>query len=117
MASMTPPAAALPESARPGSRAWPLRREHGALAGILVLSGLLEFIKLGQNGYANIYYSAAVRSMLRSLHNFFFVSADPNGLITVDKPPLALWVEAISAKLFGFHPLSLLIPEGICAVL
>ncbi|HTV07828.1 MAG TPA: glycosyltransferase family 39 protein, partial [Candidatus Aquilonibacter sp.] len=113
---MTPTAAALPESVRTRSRVWPLRREHGALAGILVLSGLLEFVKLAQNGYANIYYSAAVKSMLRSLHNFFFVSADPNGLITVDKPPLALWLEALSAKVFGFHPLSLLIPEGICAV-
>jgi 4-amino-4-deoxy-L-arabinose transferase-like glycosyltransferase len=54
------------------------------------LSGLLEFVKLSQNGFANTYYSAAVKSMLRSWHNFFFVSADPNGLITVDKPPLAL---------------------------
>jgi len=114
---MTPTAAALPESVRTRSRAWPLRREHGALAGILVLSGLLEFVKLTQNGFANIYYSAAVKSMLRSLHNFFFVSADPNGLITVDKPPLALWVEGLSARVFGFHPLSLLIPEGICAVI
>ena len=74
-------------------------------------------MRLGQNGYANIYYSAAVKSMLRSWHNFFFVAADPNGLITVDKPPLGLWLQALSAKLFGFTPLSLLIPEGICAVL
>jgi 4-amino-4-deoxy-L-arabinose transferase-like glycosyltransferase len=87
------------------------------LAAILVLSGLLEFVKLGQNGYANTYYSAAVKSMLRSWHNFFFVAADPNGLITVDKPPLALWLQALSAKLFGFAPLSLIVPEGICAVL
>jgi 4-amino-4-deoxy-L-arabinose transferase-like glycosyltransferase len=82
-----------------------------------VLSGLLEFVKLSQNGYANTYYSAAVKSMLRSWHNFFFVAADPNGLITVDKPPLALWLQALSAKLFGFAPLSLIVPEGICAVL
>ncbi len=100
-----------------GERAWPLRREHAALAVILVLSGLLEFVKLAQNGYANTYYSAAVKSMLRSFHNFFYVAADPNGLITVDKPPLGLWLQAISAKIFGFSALSLLVPEGICAVL
>jgi 4-amino-4-deoxy-L-arabinose transferase-like glycosyltransferase len=88
-----------------------------ALAAVVVLSGLLEFVKLSQNGYANVYYSAAVKSMLRSWHNFFFVSADPNGLISVDKPPLALWLQALSAKLFGFAPLSLLVPEGVCAVL
>jgi len=90
---------------------------HLGLAAILVLSGLLQFVRLSQNGYANVYYSAAVKSMLRSWHNFFFVSADPNGLISVDKPPLGLWLQGLSAKLFGFAPLSLLIPEGICAVL
>jgi 4-amino-4-deoxy-L-arabinose transferase-like glycosyltransferase len=82
-----------------------------------VLSGLLEFVKLSQNGFANVYYAAAVKSMLRSWHNFFFISADPNGLITVDKPPLGLWLQALSARLFGFAPLSLIVPEGICAVL
>ena len=55
--------------------------------------------------------------MLRSWHNFLFVSFDPGGLVTVDKPPLALWVQAASAKLFGFSPLSLLLPEAIVGVL
>jgi 4-amino-4-deoxy-L-arabinose transferase-like glycosyltransferase len=94
-----------------------VRPAHLGLAAILLLSGSLQFVRLGQNGYANAYYSAAVKSMLRSWHNFFFVAADPNGLITVDKPPLGLWLQGLSAKLFGFAPLSLLIPEGICAVL
>ena len=69
-------------------------------------------MKLSQNGWANIYYSAAVKSMLRSWHAFFFITADPNGLITVDKPPLGLWLQALSARLFGFTPLSLLSPKG-----
>jgi len=94
-----------------------LRLEHLCLLAILALSGVLEFVKLSQNGFANVFYAAAVKSMLRSWHNFFFVAADPNGLITVDKPPLALWLQALSAKLFGFAPLSLLVPEAVCAVL
>jgi 4-amino-4-deoxy-L-arabinose transferase-like glycosyltransferase len=106
--------AVLSRDARVGRR---LGVQHAALAAILLLSGLLEFVRLSQNGYANSFYSAAVKSMLRSSSNFFFVSADPNGLITVDKPPLALWLQGLSAKLFGFAPLSLLIPEGICALL
>jgi len=84
---------------------------------VLVLSGLLEFVRLSQNGYANIYYSAAIKSMLRSWHNFFFVASGPQGLVTIDKPPLGLWLQALSAKVFGFGPLSLMIPEGICAVI
>ncbi|HXR28635.1 MAG TPA: glycosyltransferase family 39 protein [Solirubrobacteraceae bacterium] len=90
--------------------------EHIGIAAILALSAALEFVKLAQNGYANTFYSAAVSSMLRSWHNFFFVSSDPNGFITVDKPPLALWLQALSAKVFGFAPLSLIVPEGVCAV-
>ncbi len=85
---------------------------HAGLPVVLALSAVLELHRLSQNGYANIFYSAGVKSMLRSWHNFFFVSFDPGGLVTVDKPPLALWLQAASAKLFGFSPLSLLLPEA-----
>jgi len=115
--TIPPRATTAPRAARSRLRLLELGWEHACLGGVLVLSGLLEFVRLGQNGFANTYYSAAVKSMLLSWHNFFFISADPNGLITVDKTPLGLWVQAISAKLFGFTPLSLLIPEGICALL
>ena len=93
------------------------RLRHAGLPVVVALSAVLYTHRLSQNGYANIFYSAGVRSMLRSLHNFLFVSFDPGGLITVDKPPLALWVQATSAKLFGFSPLSLLLPEAIAGVL
>ncbi len=90
---------------------------HAPLAAVLALSGVLNCYSLAQNGYANTFYSAAVKSMLGSLHDFIFNSFDPGGLITVDKPPLALWVQTVSAKLFGFSPLSLLVPEAIAGVL
>ncbi len=90
---------------------------HLALAGVLVVAAVLDTHRLAQNGYGNIFYSAGDKSMLRSLHNFFFVSFDPGGLISVDKPPLALWLQTLSAKLFGFTPLSLLLVEAIVGVL
>jgi 4-amino-4-deoxy-L-arabinose transferase-like glycosyltransferase len=90
---------------------------HAGLPVVLALSAVLELHRLSQNGYANIFYSAGVKSMLRSWHNFFYVSFDPGGLVTVDKPPLALWVQVASAKLFGFSPLSLLVPEALAGVL
>ena len=95
---------------RPASR-------HLALGAVLALSAILDLHRLAQNGYANIFYSAGVKSMLRSLHNFVFVSSDPGGLISIDKPPLGLWLQATSAKLFGFSPLSLLLPEAIVGML
>ncbi len=90
---------------------------HIALTAVLALSAVLNVNRLSQNAYANTFYSAGVQSMLHSLHNFFFVSFDPGGLITVDKPPLGLWVQALSASVFGFTPLSLLLPEAIAGVL
>jgi 4-amino-4-deoxy-L-arabinose transferase-like glycosyltransferase len=90
---------------------------HLALAGVLALSAVVNMHRISQNGYGNIFYSAGVKSMLRSWHNFLFVSFDPGGLIMVDKPPLGLWVQALSAKLFGFTPLAVLLPEAIIGVL
>jgi 4-amino-4-deoxy-L-arabinose transferase-like glycosyltransferase len=91
--------------------------QHPALAAILALSAVLNVRLLSQNGYANTYYSAAVKTMLGSLHRFWLVAFDPGGLIMVDKPPLGLWLQTISAKLFGFAPLSLLLPQAIVGVL
>ncbi len=121
----TPPATTVPApAATPAPHEGLLRRaagrvriQHLALLGVMVLSAVLNINRLARNEYGNTFYSAAVRSMLRSAHNFFFVSFDPGGMITVDKPPLALWIQGLSAAVFGFHPLSLLLPEAIMGVL
>jgi 4-amino-4-deoxy-L-arabinose transferase-like glycosyltransferase len=97
-------------------RRFTASRPAVALSGILALSAFLNLYKLTQNGYANTYYAAAVRSMLLSWHNFFFASFDPGGLVSVDKPPLALWVETASAKVFGFSSASILLPEALAGV-
>jgi 4-amino-4-deoxy-L-arabinose transferase-like glycosyltransferase len=34
------------------------------------------------------------RSMASSWHNFLYASFDPAGFVSVDKPPLALWIYA-----------------------
>jgi 4-amino-4-deoxy-L-arabinose transferase-like glycosyltransferase len=86
------------------------------MLGAMALAAVLNTWALAQNGYANVYYSAGVKSMLRSWHDFFFLSADPSGLISIDKPPLGLWVQATSAWIFGFSPLSLLLPQAIAGV-
>ncbi|MCU1399826.1 MAG: glycosyltransferase family 39 protein [Acidimicrobiales bacterium] len=62
-------------------------------------------------GWGNAYYSAAVRSMGTSWHNFIFASFDAGGYVSVDKPPFSLWVQVISAKIFGYSELALLLPE------
>ena len=75
---------------------------------------------LDDNGFGNEYYSAGVRSMIAGWRNFFFNAFDPAGFVSLDKPPVAFWIQAASAKLFGFRALSLLLPqvvEGLAAIL
>src|SRR6201994_807922 len=92
-----------------------LRALH-ELTAVVGIAGLLNLWGLGINGWANTYYSAAVRSMTTSWHGFLFASLDKSGLMTVDKPPLALWVQALSARVFAFHPLSILVPQALMGV-
>src|SRR5438445_10464804 len=97
----------------------PARWVHRAQGAILCLAVALRLWRLDQNGYGNEYYTAAVRSMTTSWHNFLYNAFDPAGFISVDKPPVALWIQVASVKLFGFHALSVLIPqalEGVAAV-
>ena len=93
-----------------------LLRQRPELLGLLGVAAALNLWGLSINGWANTYYSAAVRSMSTSWHDFLFASLDKSGLMTVDKPPLALWVQALSARVFGFHPLSILVPQALMGV-
>ncbi|GCE28842.1 mannosyltransferase [Dictyobacter alpinus] len=95
------------------SRLW----QRIALGAVLLLAVFMDFFQLGQNGYGNAYYAAGVRSMTDSWHNFFFVSFDPGGFVTVDKPPLGFWLQTLSAKIFGFTPFSIFLPQALCGVL
>ncbi|MBP5942691.1 phospholipid carrier-dependent glycosyltransferase [Streptomyces sp. LBUM 1476] len=84
-----------------------------------MLSALLYGWALGPLGWGNGYYSAAVKSMGRSWTNFLFGSFDPAGVVTVDKPPAALWPQVVSSKVFGMHGWALILPqvlEGVAAV-
>ena len=98
-------------------KGWMRLLQPFGLGIILLISIFMNFYQLGQNGYANTYYAAAVRSMLDSWHTFFFVSLDPVGFVTVDKPPLGFWLQALSAKIFGFTPFSIFFPQALAGVL
>ncbi|MGH9054913.1 MAG: glycosyltransferase family 39 protein [Acidimicrobiales bacterium] len=71
-------------------------------------------------GNLEIYYAAGVRSMSMSWHNFFFAALDPRGTVSLDKLPGAFWVQALSARLFGFSAGAIVAPqvaEGVLTVL
>jgi len=90
-----------------------------ALLALLAATAGLYLWGLGASGWANSFYSAAVQAGTKSWKAFFFGSSDAANAITVDKPPAALWVMEISARIFGVNSWSILVPqalEGVAAV-
>ena len=90
-----------------------------ALLVLLAVTAALYLWDLGASGWANSFYSAAVQAGTKSWKAFFFGSSDSSNFITVDKPPAALWVMEISARIFGLSSWSVLVPqalEGVAAV-
>ncbi|WP_297424793.1 glycosyltransferase family 39 protein [Clostridium sp.] len=92
-------------------------KENFGIGIILLLSIVLNFANLGIEGNANTYYSAGVKSMMMNVKNFFFVSSDPSGFVTIDKPPVGFWLQTISAKIFGFSGWSVILPQALAGVI
>jgi 4-amino-4-deoxy-L-arabinose transferase-like glycosyltransferase len=89
-----------------------------AITLITVGAALLRLVKIGHVS-PDPFYDAAVRSMGLSWHNFFFGAFEPGGSVSIDKPPVDLWLQVASVKLFGFSSTTLKLPEvfaGIAAV-
>ncbi|MBN1284689.1 MAG: glycosyltransferase family 39 protein [Anaerolineae bacterium] len=94
--------------------------QRAALVAVLALAAFLNLYHLdqiGPNGLGNTYYAAAVQSMLTDWRHFFYLSFDPAGFLALDKAPLAIWLQAGSAALFGFHGWSLLLPQAFAGIL
>jgi 4-amino-4-deoxy-L-arabinose transferase-like glycosyltransferase len=75
-----------------------------ALLALLAGTAALYLWDLSASGWANSFYSAAVQAGARSWKAMFFGSSDASNFITVDKPPAALWVMEISARILGMTP-------------
>ena len=79
-----------------GSRRWPRCCTRGTSAE----AGLAPF------------YSVAVKSMSVSWKAFFYGAFDPKATITIDKLAGSFLPQALSARIFGFHPWSLALAAG-----
>ena len=88
-----------------------------AIVAIMILSATLHFWNISSIGTSNNYYTAAVESMTQSWHNFFYASAEPGGSVTVDKPPLGLMIETVSALILGVSGFSTVLPNIIAGIL
>ena len=80
----------------------------------IIVGTSLRVFRLGD--YDNSYYTATVASMLDNAHNFLFASFDPAGIVMVDKPPAAFWLQAASASIFGVSKWSVTLPQILMGV-
>ncbi|WP_455568933.1 ArnT family glycosyltransferase [Streptomyces griseochromogenes] len=90
-----------------------------ALLVITVLAAVLYTWGIEHSQY-HTFYANAARSMTESWKAFFYGSFDPGNSITLDKLPGFLWPQALSARVFGFHPWALTLPqvlEGVASLL
>ncbi|MCD0450746.1 glycosyltransferase family 39 protein [Actinocorallia sp. API 0066] len=118
----TPAQATAPDAARKAIvRVFLGRRDDPAWArpalwAVLLLAGALYTWNLTASGDANTYYAAAVYSGAQSWKAWFFGALDAGAFITVDKPPFALWVMGLSARVFGYSSWSMLLPQALAGV-
>jgi 4-amino-4-deoxy-L-arabinose transferase-like glycosyltransferase len=93
---------------------------YAPIALVLLVAAAARSWQLSANGFGRQYYAAGVRSMMDCPRCMLFNSFDPSGFVSLDKPPIAIWLQVLSAKLIGFSGLAMLLPqviEGLLAVL
>lgn len=94
----------------------PERWVRPAVFGLLAATAVLYFWNLTASGYGNSFYAAAVQSGTQDWKAWLFGSLDAGNVLTVDKPPAALWVTTAFARLFGFSGFTVLAPQALMGV-
>lgn len=95
------------------------RRRPGewiAVGALLIATGALYFWNLTASGYANEFYAAAAQAGSQSWSAFLWGASDAAGSITIDKPPAAVWLMALSVRAFGLSSFSILLPQALMGI-
>jgi 4-amino-4-deoxy-L-arabinose transferase-like glycosyltransferase len=92
------------------------RIEWAAFAAVLLVAAILRLMRLDDNGVGTAYYAAGVRSMLQGAWLFFYNAFDPAGFISLDKPPIAFWIQTVFAAVLGYSGWSIHLPQALAGV-
>jgi 4-amino-4-deoxy-L-arabinose transferase-like glycosyltransferase len=99
------------------SRLHPSARWAGWLAmGVVLMLAFALRLWTIHDVPGNIFYDAAVRSMGASWHDFFFGALEPSGTVSIDKPPVDLWLQVAATGVLGFGLIGLHLPEALGGV-
>jgi 4-amino-4-deoxy-L-arabinose transferase-like glycosyltransferase len=91
------------------------RAQWTIVAAITAAAAVLRLWQIGKVP-PDPFYDAAVRSMTLSWHNFFFGAFEPSASVSIDKPPVDLWLQVASVKLLGFSSTTLKLPEALAGI-
>ena len=83
---------------------------------LLAATAVLYLWNLSASGWGNSFYAAAAQAGAKSWKALLFGSLDAGNAITVDKPPAAMWVMGLSARIFGVNSWSVLAPQALMGV-
>jgi 4-amino-4-deoxy-L-arabinose transferase-like glycosyltransferase len=87
-----------------------------ALLALLAGTAVLYLWNLSASGWGNSFYAAAAQAGAQSWKAWLFGSLDAGNAITVDKPPAAMWLMGLSARIFGVNSWSILAPQALMGV-
>lgn len=104
------PLRARPPARRPAVALW-------MSVAVVLLAFALRFVNIRAAGDGNPYYTATVQSMLLSPANLLYAAAEPGGSVSVDKPPLGFWIQALSTMLLGRSGFAVIWPQIVAGVL
>ena len=92
------------------------RIEAAALIAFLLIAAGLRLWRLEANGFGTEYYAAGVRSFLQGGWLTFYGAFDPAGFISLDKPPVAFWIQAAFASVLGFSGWTIHLPQALAGI-
>ncbi|MFB9687623.1 ArnT family glycosyltransferase [Amycolatopsis plumensis] len=116
MTTVLPAPVSEPRHRKESAAHAPPRWVRPAAFGLLAATAVLYFWNLTASGYGNSFYAAAVQSGTQSWKAWLFGSLDSGNVLTVDKPPAALWVGTAFARIFGFSSFTVLAPQALMGV-
>ncbi|MEU0536285.1 ArnT family glycosyltransferase [Amycolatopsis tolypomycina] len=116
MTAVLPAPVSEPRHRRVSAAHAPPRWVRPAVFGLLAATAVLYFWNLTASGYGNSFYAAAVQSGTQSWKAWLFGSLDSGNVLTVDKPPAALWAGTAFARVFGFSSFTVLAPQALMGV-
>ncbi|WP_290055304.1 glycosyltransferase family 39 protein [Amycolatopsis solani] len=116
MTAVLPAPVSEPRHRKESAPHAPPRWVRPAAFGLLAATAVLYFWNLTASGYGNSFYAAAVQSGTQSWKAWLFGSLDSGNVLTVDKPPAALWAGTLFARIFGFSSFTVLAPQALMGV-